>query len=84
VLALDMTEEVPALEVPAYFFSGRHDLTVNHDISAQYYEKLDCPVKGFYTFENSAHSPMFEEPARFLEIMTSDVLNRETNPGDKQ
>jgi len=84
VLALDMTEEVPALEVPVYFFSGRHDLTVNHDISAQYYEKLDCPVKGFYTFENSAHSPMFEEPARFLEIMTSDVLNRETNPGDKQ
>jgi len=76
VLALDMAEEVPALEIPAYFISGRHDLTVNRDLSAEYLDKLDCPVKAFYTFENSAHSPMFEEPGRFLEVMTLDVLNR--------
>lgn len=84
VLSLDMTSEVPALEVPAYFLSGRYDLTVNRDLAAVYFEHLDCPVKGFYTFENSAHSPMFEEPGRFLEIMTRDVLNRETNMADNQ
>jgi pimeloyl-ACP methyl ester carboxylesterase len=84
VIGLDMAEEAPALEIPVYLFSGRHDLTVNHDLSGEYLKKLECPVKGFYTFENSAHSPMFEEPVRFLEIMTSDVLNRETNLADKQ
>jgi len=83
VIGLDIAEAVPALEVPAYFFSGRHDLTVNHDLSAAYLEKLACPVKGFYTFESSAHSPLFEEPGRFLEIMTSDVLNRKTTLADK-
>ena len=84
VLALDMPEDVPALEIPAYFISGRHDLTVNRNLAAGYLKMLDCPVKGFYTFEHSAHSPMFEEPVRFLVIMTRDVLNRETNLADKQ
>ena len=74
VLALDMAQEVPALDVPAYFLSGRHDLTVNRELSEEYFNKLDCPLKRFYTFENSAHSPMFEEPEKFLEIMVSDVL----------
>lgn len=75
VLALDMTEEVPSLEVPAYFISGRHDLTVNRELSEEYFNRLDCPLKRFYLFENSAHSPMFEEPERFLEILITDVLN---------
>lgn len=75
VLALDMTEEVPSLEVPAYFISGRYDLTVNRELSEEYFNKLESPLKRFYTFENSAHSPMFEEPEKFLEIMVSDVLN---------
>lgn len=82
VLALDMAEQVPALEVPAYFLSGRYDLTVNHDLSEEYFKKLDCPLKGFYPFENSAHSPMFEEPGRFLEIMVSDVLTGKTELDD--
>lgn len=83
VLALDMTEAVPSLSVPAYFISGRHDLTVNRDLSEEYFNKLECPLKRFYTFENSAHSPMFEEPEKFLEIMTGDVLNRKDDPDDK-
>jgi hypothetical protein len=31
-------------------------------------------VKGFYTFDHSAHSPMFEEPEKMLEILQNDVL----------
>jgi len=76
VLELDLPEEVPALGIPAYFISGRHDLTVNRELSEKYFNKLECPLKRFYTFENSAHSPMFEEPERFLEIMITDVLNK--------
>lgn len=78
VLALNMEEEVPALEVPSYFMSGRHDLTVNRDLSEEYFEKLECPLKRFYTFENSAHSPMFEEPEKFLEIMMTVLPGRTT------
>ncbi len=74
LLALDLTDEVPALEVPVYFFSGQHDLTVNHHLSKSYLEQLQAPLKGFYTFENSAHSPNFEEPDKMMEIIGQDVL----------
>ena len=46
--------------------------------------RLVAPVKGFYTFERSAHSPMFEEPERTLTIIRDDVLTggaRLADPG---
>ncbi|PKM70719.1 MAG: alpha/beta hydrolase, partial [Firmicutes bacterium HGW-Firmicutes-18] len=49
----------------------------------EYFEKLQAPIKGFYTFEQSAHSPMFEEPERFLEIMVNDVSNGKVILSDK-
>lgn len=75
--------EVTALAVSVYFLSGRYDLTVNRDLSEEYLEKPVCPVKGFCTFGNPAHSPMFEEPGRFPEIMTKYVLNGTTTLADR-
>lgn len=76
ILKSDITSMITSLDVPVYFMSGRYDLTVNHDLSEDYLLKLNSPVKRFYTFENSAHSPMFEEPERFLEILTRDILQQ--------
>jgi hypothetical protein len=39
-----------------------------------YVEKLKAPVKGFYTFEQSAHSLIFEEPEKAQKILREDVL----------
>jgi pimeloyl-ACP methyl ester carboxylesterase len=83
ILNSDITAEVPRLGIPAYFISGKYDLTVNHDLSKEYLKEIESPVKGFYTFEHSAHSPMFEEPDRFREIIVKDVLNRTTLLADK-
>lgn len=69
----DLPSEVTKLNIPVYFMSGKYDLTVNHSLSRDYLESLDAPVKGFYNFEQSAHSPIYEEPSRFLEIMVKDV-----------
>ncbi|SDB80297.1 hypothetical protein GA0111570_10283 [Raineyella antarctica] len=66
---------VTALEVPTYFFSGAYDYTVNHDMSEQYLRQLDAPVKGFYLFTESAHSPIFEEPDKVARIIKDDVFN---------
>jgi hypothetical protein len=44
---------------------------------------VDAPVKGFYTFHHSAHSPMFEEPAWMREIMHGDVLRGTTMLADE-
>ena len=83
ILNSDLTVKVPKIEIPVYFFSGKYDLTVNHDLAKEYLKKIESPVKGFYTFDNSAHSPIFEEPGRFLEIIVKDVLNQTTILADK-
>lgn len=79
---LDIPTMVPKLEIPIYFLSGKYDFTVNIDLSKAYFEKLQAPVKGFYTFKNSAHSPLFEEPQRIKEIFVSDILKGKTYLAD--
>lgn len=75
----DIPSMFPKLEVPVYFFSGRYDLTVNTALSEDYFEKLQAPAKGFYIFEHSAHSPLFEEPRLVREIIKRDILKWETD-----
>lgn len=75
MLETDFTVKVPSLAIPVYFFSGKYDLTVNINLSKEYLNRLDAPLKGFYTFNNSAHSPLFEEPDLVRKIIETDVLN---------
>jgi pimeloyl-ACP methyl ester carboxylesterase len=73
-LSTDLTQKVTRLEIPVYFFHGVHDYTVSYPLAKAYFALLEAPVKGFYTFRQSAHTPFFEEPARTLEILRADVL----------
>ena len=82
MLETDFTAKVPAIEIPVYFFSGKFDLTVNINLSKAYLAKLKAPLKGFYTFSNSAHSPLFEEPALVRKIIETDILNNKNNLAD--
>lgn len=74
VIAIDLPARLTALAVPTYFLHGIHDYTVSYTEARAYAGMLAAPVKGFYTFHESAHSPMFEEPARVRQIMERDVL----------
>jgi len=74
MLAVDLADRVKELAVPAYFFHGVHDYTVNYQLAKDYVEALKAPLKGFYTFEHSAHSPILEEPQKARRIMHEDVL----------
>jgi pimeloyl-ACP methyl ester carboxylesterase len=65
---------VPALELPTYFMHGAYDYTVSYALAQSYFAQLEAPLKGFYTFEQSAHSPMFEEPGKMINILREDVL----------
>lgn len=73
-IATDLRKQVPELELPVYFFHGVHDYTVSYTLAKDYFEKLNAPVKRFYTFEHSAHSPMFEEPEKMLKILRDEIL----------
>lgn len=74
MLATDLSETLPELQLPVYFFHGGYDYTCAYAEAKTYFERLRAPVKGFYTFERSAHSPLFEEPGRMQKILLEDVL----------
>ena len=83
MLETDFASEVPTLEIPVYFFSGKFDMTVNIDLSKAYLNKLNAPSKGFYTFNSSAHSPLFEEPGLVRQIIEKDILKNKNSLADK-
>lgn len=63
-------EEVVSIDVPIYFLAGRYDYTCNYELQNKYYEYITAPIKELYIFENSAHSPVYEEPGKAAEIFS--------------
>jgi len=82
VMGTDLSQQVTKLEIPAFFLHGIYDYTCAYPLARDYFEKLEAPVKGFYTFENSAHSPLFEESEKIRQILLKDVLAGTSNLAD--
>ncbi len=78
-----VSEKITSIDLPIYFFHGIHDYTVNYSFAKEYYQLLESPLKGFYTFQYSAHSPIFEEPEKAVKILLEDVLMGENVNSDK-
>ena len=64
--------EKPCL-IPVYFFSGYYDYTCPPTLAKELLDKLEAPEKSFYTFYNSAHSPLWEENDLVIEAMLEHV-----------
>jgi len=83
MITTDLSERLPKIDLPVYFFHGTYDYTCSYTLAKDYFEKLQAPVKGFYTFEQSAHSPIFEEPEKVKKILQEDVLEGANNLADR-
>ena len=75
MLATNLGDHLTHLDIPVYFLHGIHDQTVSFTLAEDYFKKLSAPLKGFYIFGNSAHSPLFEEPEKFQQILREDILS---------
>lgn len=47
-------------EVPVYIIQGKYDYQISYALAKEYFNRVKAPKKGFFTFENSAHSPNIE------------------------
>jgi pimeloyl-ACP methyl ester carboxylesterase len=74
LIRVDLRRAVPKLDIPVYFFAGRYDYTCVTALARDYFRSLDAPMKGFYSFGHSAHSPLLEQPALAHRILQADVL----------
>lgn len=68
--------------VPVFIVAGRHDHNTDANLAHEYFEKIDAPLKQFKWFEQSAHSPPFEEPQAFNDFMIREVLPIIRRPPD--
>ncbi len=84
MISTNLSEELPELQLPIYFFHGIYDYTCSYPLAKEYFQKLQAPVKGFYTFEQSAHSPIFEEPQTVQKIIVEDILAGTNHLADKK
>ena len=76
----DLLKQAPRLDVPVFFFLGRHDYTATASaaMAERYFSALDAPRgKRLIWFEDSGHWPQLEEPQRFQEevIRAADELS---------
>jgi pimeloyl-ACP methyl ester carboxylesterase len=80
----DLSKQVTEFDLPVYFFEGIYDYTCSYPVAKSYFESLKAPLKGFYTFDQSAHSPIFEEPEKMRKILREDVLAGTNNLADEK
>ena len=83
MITTNLNTQLPEVPIPAYFFHGIYDYTCSYPEAKAYFENLKSPIKGFYTFDQSAHSPIFEEPEKVIRIMQADVLAEANSLADR-
>jgi pimeloyl-ACP methyl ester carboxylesterase len=67
LLATDLRKMVTQVEIPVYFFLGKHDYSAPFELAQNYMEVLKAPKKEIVWFENSGHMPHYEEPNQYCE-----------------
>jgi pimeloyl-ACP methyl ester carboxylesterase len=71
---IDFIQSIRRLEVPVYFFTGRHDYNVPFELVVEWAEVLEAPHVEIVWFEDSAHNACLEEPDRFQDELINRVL----------
>jgi pimeloyl-ACP methyl ester carboxylesterase len=76
IMKTNLFTAVPAQQIPVYMMQGTSDYETSYAIAKEYFDSLKAPLKKFYSFENSAHSPIFEEPEKFNRILKEILLEQ--------
>jgi pimeloyl-ACP methyl ester carboxylesterase len=74
LVGINFKKDIPRVEVPVYFLTGRKDDTTVQDIAYRYYEKLEAPIKKFFWFEIEGHNNCFENNRKYINILTKEIL----------
>lgn len=79
VMNTNLFNQIDSMSVPTYIFQGKFDYTTPFPLAEEFYNQLKATQKRFFPFENSAHSPIMEEPAKFNAILRELTANFDEN-----
>jgi pimeloyl-ACP methyl ester carboxylesterase len=65
----DLVTTLPALEVPIILAQGRLDQVAPGAATQKFHDTLTAPSKQLIWFEHSAHTPQYDEPAKFRDVL---------------
>jgi len=65
----DLVTTMPRLDVPIILVQGRLDQVAPGVAAQRFYDALAAPSKQLIWFEHSAHTPQYDEPARFRDVL---------------
>jgi len=65
----DLLETMPRLDVPLVLVQGCLDKVAPGVVAQRFYEAVSAPSKRLVWCERSAHTPQFDEPARFRDVL---------------
>lgn len=68
---IDLRKDYAKLQVPVYFFLGRHDVNAPTELAEEYCNVLEAPKKRIVWFEHSGHSPWLNESDTFVQEVLS-------------
>ncbi|MDE6210668.1 MAG: alpha/beta hydrolase [Clostridia bacterium] len=75
----DFLNAAKELEVPVYLLLGHHDFNCPYELAEEWYAQLNAPKKKLVWFENSAHSPQWEEAQKWNEEFKTLFLKKPEN-----
>jgi pimeloyl-ACP methyl ester carboxylesterase len=67
----DLVATLPQLDVPVVMAQGRLDQVAPGEAAQRYYDTLTAPGKQLVWFEASAHTPQYDEPGKFRDLLMS-------------
>jgi pimeloyl-ACP methyl ester carboxylesterase len=65
----DLVGTMPRLDVPIVMVQGRLDQVAPGQAAQQFYDALTAPSKKLVWFEKSAHTPQYDEPEKFRDLL---------------
>jgi pimeloyl-ACP methyl ester carboxylesterase len=65
----DLVRTMPRLDVPIVLAQGRLDQVAPGEAARRFHDSLTAPGKQMVWFEKSAHTPQYDEPAKFRELL---------------
>ncbi len=71
---LDLREVNTKFDLPVYMVLGRNDMNNPSQIPEDFFNQIEAPNKKLIFFEDSGHGMIWEEAAKFHELMINDVL----------
>jgi pimeloyl-ACP methyl ester carboxylesterase len=77
---VDFRTQATSLDVPVYLAEGRHEAPGRAEPARQWFADLAAPSKKLVTFDSSGHRPLWEQPAKFHELMATVLVETTNSP----